>query len=200
MTFSMKGRFTSRPGWRMTRRGCPNCSTKAIWVWSTMNSELIMNMPAITSATAAAVRVRRFTTLSSLPAAQGRHGGGRRWHSAAACRRRPGTASRRIAGTRRARLSLAVPQGRQRQIRQHPAAAFRGSVDDHLVAVFEDLLHRLKVEPLQRDILRRLEGFVDRGETIGVTLGARDGLLAIGLGFLLDARGIAPRARNDVVA
>src|SRR6266513_4108395 len=198
MTFSMKGRLASRPGWRITRRGWPNCSTKAISVWSTMNSELIMKTPATTSRIATTVRMRRFTIPSSLTPAQRRGGGRRRLPRTG--RRRPGAGSRRVARWRCARCPLAVAEGGQRQIGKHAVPALRGFVDDHLVAVLEDLLHRLEVEPLHRDILRRLEGVVDRQETIGIALRASDDLLTIGFRLLLDRRGGTARPRDDVVA
>src|SRR5712671_590640 len=191
MTFSIKGRLTFSPGSRMTRRGSPNCSTSASSVWSTMSSELIVKTPTATSTTATTVRIRRLTTPSLLTAAQGWDGGCRRlWRRRRRCPR----------GGRRARRSTDAAQGGQRQVGKHPVSALGGFVDDHFVAALQDLLHGLEIEALESDILRYLEGAIDRGETIGVALGAGDDLLAIGLRFLLDRHGGAARPRDDIVA
>src|SRR6267154_2142176 len=185
MTFSIKGRLTFSPGSRMTRRGSPNCSTSASSVWSTMNSELIAKTPTATSTTATTVRIRRFTTPSLLTAAQGWDGGCRRlWRRRRRCPR----------GRRRARCSTDAAQGGQRQVGKHPVSALGGFVDDHFVAALQDLLHGLEIEALESDILRYLEGAIDRGETIGVALGAGDDLLAIGLRFVAQLLAIGKRA------
>src|ERR1700746_496991 len=155
----------------MTRRGWPNCSTSASWVWSTMNSALIAKMPATTSTAATTMRSRRSIITSSLTAAQGRHGRRRR------LRRLPGAGDRRGSPSggplrRHARGSAGASECRQRQIGKHAALALGGLVDDHLIAVLEHLLHGLEVETLEGDVLRRLEGLVDGGETTCVALGA----------------------------
>src|SRR5215831_19733740 len=148
-----------------------------------MKRALIAKMPATTSATAMTTRRRRSTITSSLTAAQRRDGGSRR-------RTRRGLGRRRAPGgvalDRRARGAVATAQRGERQIGQHAAPAFGGLVDDHLGAVLEHLFHGLEVEPLESDLLRRLEGVVDRGEATGVTLGAGDDLLAVGFRLLLD--------------
>src|SRR5580693_10658752 len=162
MTFSMNGRFTFNPGSRMTRRGWPSCRTSASSVWSTMNSELIAKTPAT-------ARIRRFTIPSSLPP--------QRWHGSrwrlrpAGGRPARGRAVPRSASRRR-HISRPGTEGRERQIGEDPVPALGGFVDDHLVAVLQDLFHRLQVEALLCDILRDLEGLVDREETIGIALRA----------------------------
>src|SRR5215469_11355888 len=156
-----------------------------------MKRELIANIPPTTSATAAARRMRRFTTASLLLTPQGWHGRSGRLRSAW---------SRAVAPGRRRARTLAPAQGGQREVRQDTTLALRRFVDDNLVTVLEDLLHRFEVEPLQRYILCRFEGVVDRKETIGVALRLIDDLLAIAFRLLLDPHGIAPRPRDDVVA
>src|SRR5271163_206440 len=196
MTFSMNGRFTFNPGSRMTRRGWPNCRTSASSVWSTINSELIAKMPATISTRAATARIRRFTIPSSLPP-QRRHDSRRRLRPAGG-RPPPSQAVPRSASRRR-HIGRPGAEGRERQIRQDAAAALGRFVDDYLVAVLQDLFHRLQIEALLRDILRNLEGVVDREETIGVTLRAGRDLLPVGVRLLLDPHRVAPRPRDDVV-
>src|SRR5271168_1866972 len=197
MTFSMNGRFTFNPGSRMTRRGWPNCRTSDSSVWSTINSELIAKMPATISTRATTARIRRFTIPSSLPP-QRRHDsrrrlrptGGRPTHSRAVPR----------SASRRRHIGRPGAEGRERQIRQDAAAALGRFVDDYLVAVLQDLFHRLQIEALLRDILRNLEGVVDREKAIGVALGASGDLLTVGFCLLLDPHRVAARPRDDVVA
>src|SRR5271165_6323164 len=159
-----------------------------------MNSALIAKMPATTSTTAMTMRSRRSIITSSLTAAQRRHGGRHRLQ----CRRLRCTSRRRgtpggVPLCRRARRSVGAAERGQRQIGKDAAAALGGFVDDDLVAVLQDLFHGLEVEPLESDVLRRLEGLVDRGKAVGVALGAGDDLLAVGFRLLLDCRGGAAR-------
>src|SRR6516165_1118623 len=185
----------------MTRRGWPNCSTSACWVWSTMNSALIARIPATTSTTPRTMGSRRSTITSSLTATQ--------WWSG----RRHRLQRRRLPGCRTwgstprggplgrsARSAGAATESRQWQIRKNAAGALSGFVDDDLVAVLQHLFHGFQIKPLQRDVLRRFECLVDRGKTRGVALGAGDDLLAVGLRLLLDCRGRTARLRDDVVA
>src|ERR1700738_707594 len=196
----MNGNFIFKPGLGMTSRTSPSRSTSASSVCSTMKSELIAKTPATTSPTAMMVRSRRFTIPSLLTAAQGRDGGHRRLRRAGGGRCGPRRAPRGAPWGRSACRCAVATEGGQRQIRKHAVPAFGGFVNDHLVAVLEHLLHRLEVEPLDRNVLRRLERAIDRDETIGIALGAGDDLLAIGFRLLLDPHGIAARPRGDVVS
>src|SRR5215472_16582422 len=154
-----------------------------------MKRELIANIPPTTSTTAATRRMRRFTTASLLLTLQGWHGRSGRLRSAW---------SRAVAPGRRRARTLAPAQGGQREVRQDTTLALRRFVDDHLVTVLEDLLHRFEVEPLQCDIFSRLEGVVDRDETIGIALRLIDDLLAIA--FRLVAQPLAVGERPLHVA
>src|ERR1700730_5241057 len=196
MTFSMNGRFTCSPGSRMTRRGWPNCRTSASSVCPTKNSHLIARTPATMSTTATTARIRRFTVPSSLPP-QRRHSQRRRLRRAGG-RAAPPRAAPRSASRRRC-IARPGPESRKRQIRQDPVPALGRFVDDHLVAVLQDLFHRFQVEALERDFVSRLEGVVDREETIGVALRASRDLLPVGVRLLLDPNRIAARPRDDVV-
>src|SRR5205823_4164938 len=187
---------TCNPGSRMTRRGWPNCRSSASSVWSTINNELIAKMPATISTTATTARIRRFTNPSLLPP-QGWHGKRRRRRPAGGRAARP-CAAPRSAGRRRY-ISRSGAEGRKRQIRQDPVPALGRFVDDYLVAVLQDLFHRFQVKALERDVLSRLEGVVDREETIGVALRAGRDLLPVGVRLLLDPNRIAARPRDDVV-
>src|SRR5271166_148041 len=163
----------------MTSRTSPRRSTSASSVCSTMNSALIAKMPTTTRATAMIVRSRRFTIPSSLTTAQRRDGGHRRLRR----RRLAGGGPGRGRCTRR---SGAAAQGGQRQIGKHAVPALGRFVDDYFIAVLKDLLHGLEIQPLEGHVLRHLEGAIDRGETIGITLSAGDDFLAKGFRLLLD--------------
>src|SRR5215469_13012691 len=195
MTFSRNGRFICRPGSRMTRRGWPNCRTSASSVWSTMKSGEVegstTRIPRTIRTIATGMRTRRFTTASSLTPQWGDGGG----------RGRPARAGPRRVGWRRCgSASIRAAERRQRQIRKDAALALGRFVDDHLVAVLQDLFHRFEVEALLRHILGRLEGVVDREEPIRVALRARGNLLPISFGLLLDPHRVAAGPRDDVVA
>src|SRR5215468_3038091 len=195
MTFSRNGRFICKPGSRMTRRGWPNCRTSACSVWSTIKSGevegITTRIPRTIRTIATGMRRRRFTTPSSLTP-QWRHGGRRGRAARAGCRS--------VGWRRRGRISIRAAERRQRQIREDATLALRRFVDDHLVAVLQDLFHRLQVEALLRHILGRLEGVVDREEPIRVALRARGNLLPISFGLLLDPHRVAAGPRDDVVA
>src|ERR1700751_1311499 len=166
-----------------------------------MNSALIAKMPARTSTAAMIMRSRRSTITSSLTAAQGRHGRRHRLQCRG-LRRAVGWrgAAGGIPGGRRTRRTAGTAEGGQRQIGKHAAAALGGFVDNDFVAVLQDLFHGLEVEPLESDVLRRLKDVIDRGETVGVALGAGDDLLTIGFRLLLDRGGGTSRLRDNVVA
>src|SRR3974390_2293514 len=156
-------------------------------------------MPATIRTIATTARMRRFTAPSSLPP-QRRHRS--RWRRRAAggrpARRR--AASRRAPRGRHIHRPMTCPEGGQRQIWKDAGAALRRFVNDHLIAVLQNLFHRFEIEALLRDILRDLEGAVDRKEAIGVALGAGCDLLPIGFRLLLDPNRVAARPRDDVVA
>src|SRR5439155_2113553 len=162
-----------------------------------MNRAFVKASPAMTRSTARTKSRRRSILISLLPAAEGRNGG--------SCRGLP-----RAAGWRRCSRSAPVgrgppgrvgtPKGGQRQVGENAGAAFGGFVDDHLVAALQDLFHGFEVEPFEGDVLRCLEGGIDRVEAVGIALGASDDFLAISLSLLLDPRGVAARPRDNIVA
>jgi hypothetical protein len=76
----------------------------------------------------------------------------------------------------------------------------RRFVDDHFVAVLQHLLHGLEIETLGSNVLRGFEGSVHRHKARGIALRAGDIRQKIGLGLLLDPHRVAARNRDDVVA